>query len=155
MSKTNAMRILESAGIEYSAHSYDVDEEDLTGITVANKIGAAPESVFKTLVTTGDKTGTTIFCIPVTSELNLKKAAAVSGNKKIEMIKMKDLQPLTGYIRGGCSPVGMKKQFPTFIDETAVLYDLICVSAGIRGTQIKVSPEKLAAVTGAVFVEIS
>ncbi|NUN08864.1 MAG: Cys-tRNA(Pro) deacylase [Ignavibacteriaceae bacterium] len=155
MSKTNAMRILESAGIDYTAHSYDVDEEDLTGITVANKIGAEPESVFKTLVTTGDKTGTTIFCIPVTSELSLKKAAAVSGNKKIEMIKMKDLQPLTGYIRGGCSPVGMKKQFPTFIDETAVLYDLICVSAGVRGTQIKVSPEKLAAVTGAVFAEIS
>lgn len=149
------MRILESAGIDYTAHSYDVDEEDLTGITVANKIGAEPESVFKTLVTTGDKTGTTIFCIPVTSELSLKKAAAVSGNKKIEMIKMKDLQPLTGYIRGGCSPVGMKKQFPTFIDETAVLYDLICVSAGVRGTQIKVSPEKLAAVTGAVFAEIS
>lgn len=149
------MRILESAGIEYSAHTYEVDDEDLTGITVAKKIGADPESVFKTLVTTGDKTGTTIFCIPVTSELNLKKAAAVSGNKKIEMIKMKDLQPLTGYIRGGCSPVGMKKQFPTFIDETAILYDYISVSAGVRGTQIKVSPEKLAAVTGAVFADIS
>ncbi len=155
MTKTNAMRILESAGIEYTAHEYDVNEDDLTGITVANKIGAEPESVFKTLVTTGDKTGLTVFCIPVTSELDLKKAAAVSGNKKVEMIKMKDLQPLTGYIRGGCSPIGMKKLFPTYIDETAILYDVISVSAGTRGVQIKLSPEKLREVVNAEFTDVS
>lgn len=148
------MRILESAGIAYTTHSYDVDEDDLSGITVANKIGAEPESVFKTLVTTGDKTGTTVFCIPVTSELNLKKAAAASGNKKIELIKMKDLQPLTGYIRGGCSPIGMKKHFPTYIDETAILFEHIYVSAGVRGTQLKLNPEKLKELLGAEFVDL-
>jgi len=154
MTKTNAMRIIESAGIEYTAHEYDVDEDDLTGITVANKIGAEPESVFKTLVTSGDKTGYTVFCIPVTSELDLKKAAAASGNKKIEMIKMKDLQPVTGYIRGGCSSIGMKKHFPTYIDETAILFDVISVSAGVRGTQMKLNPEKLKEVLRGEFVDL-
>ncbi len=143
MSKTNAIRILESHKIKFETVSYEVDENDLSGITVANKINAEPESVFKTLVCVGDKTGYVVFCIPVTQELNLKKAAAVSGNKKVEMIKLKDLFPLTGYVRGGCSPIGMKKLFPTYIDETAQLFEKIFVSAGMRGMQIKLSPDDL------------
>jgi Cys-tRNA(Pro)/Cys-tRNA(Cys) deacylase len=143
MSKTNVIRILEAAGILHTAHDYDVNEDDLSGETVAKKIGAEPESVFKTLVTTGDKNSIFVFCIPVTTELNLKKAALASGNKKIEMIKMKDLLPLTGYIRGGCSPIGMKKKFPTFIDETAQIFDKIYISAGIRGTQVCLPPDDL------------
>jgi Cys-tRNA(Pro)/Cys-tRNA(Cys) deacylase len=143
MSKTNAIRILESHKIKFETVSYEVDENDLSGITVANKINAEPESVFKTLVCVGDKTGYVVFCIPVTQELNLKKAATASGNKKVEMIKLKDLFPLTGYVRGGCSPIGMKKLFPTYIDETAQLFEMIFVSAGMRGMQIKLSPDDL------------
>lgn len=143
MSKTNAIRILESHKIKFETVSYEVDENDLSGITVANKINAEPESVFKTLVCVGDKTGYVVFCIPVTQELNLKKAATASGNKKVEMIKLKDLFPLTGYVRGGCSPIGMKKLFPTYIDETAQLFEMIFLSAGMRGMQIKLSPDDL------------
>lgn len=137
MSKTNAIRILESRKIEFEIFSYDVDENDLSGITVSNKINAEPESVFKTLAYIGDKTGHIVFCIPVTEELNLKKAATASGNKKVEMIKLKDLLPLTGYIRGGCSPIGMKKFYQIYINETAQLFDKIYVSAGVRGMQMK------------------
>jgi len=143
MSKTNAIRILESHKIRFEAISYNVDEYDLSGETVALKIGANPESVFKTLVCVGDKSGHIVFCIPVTQELNLKKAAAASKNKKVEMIKLKDLLPLTGYIRGGCSPIGMKKLLPTYIDETAQLFENIYVSAGVRGLQMKLFPEDL------------
>jgi len=149
--KTNAIRILEKENISHSIHTYDVDESDLSGITVANKIGAEPERVFKTLVTRGDKTGITVFCIPVTEELNLKKAAVASGNKKIEMIKEKELLPLTGYVKGGCSPIGMKKKFPTYIDETALLFDEIFVSAGVRGMQVRLKPEDLKNLTSAVL----
>jgi len=113
MSKTNAVRILDSNNISYSLHSYDVDESDLSGISVALKIGADADSVFKTIVASGDKIGTSIFCIPVSTELNLKKAASASGNKNIELVKVKDLLSLTGYIRGGCSPIGMKKNSPS------------------------------------------
>jgi Cys-tRNA(Pro)/Cys-tRNA(Cys) deacylase len=154
MSKTNAVRILESNNIPHTLHEYETVEEDLSGETVAKKIGADVDEVFKTLVTTGDKTGTTIFCIPVSAELNLKKAAQASSNKKIEMIKTKDLFPLTGYIRGGCSPVGMKKKFPAYIDETAELFDLIYVSAGIRGMQMKLSPADLVKVTEAKYADL-
>lgn len=154
MSKTNAVRIIESMGIEYSLYSYDVNEDDLTGITVANKINADPDSVFKTLVAVGDKTGYVVFCIPVTQELNLKKAAIVSGNKKVEMIKVKDLLQVTGYIRGGCSPVGMKKKFPVFIDETAQLFDYVYFSAGVRGTQIKIKSENFPKVCEGEFADL-
>jgi Cys-tRNA(Pro)/Cys-tRNA(Cys) deacylase len=143
MSKTNAIRILESKKINFETRSYEVDENDLSGITVANKIGADSETVFKTLVCVGDKTGIVVFCIPVITELNLKKAALASRNKKVEMIKLSELLPLTGYVRGGCSPIGMKKLFPTYIDETAQLFNKIFVSAGVRGTQIKISPDDL------------
>ncbi len=155
MSKTNAIRIIESHKILFNTVSYEVDENDLSGETVAKKINADPESVFKTLVCIGDKSGHIVFCIPVTQELNLKKAATASGNKKVEMIKLKDLLPLTGYIRGGCSPVGMKKLFPTYIDETAQLFQDIYVSAGVRGTQIKINPEDLKNIVNGIFTDLT
>lgn len=149
--KTNAVRLLESNNIPYSTLTYEVDESDLSGLTVANKIGVDAERVFKTLVTRGEKTGVNVFCIPVTEELNLKKAALACGDKKIEMIKEKELLPLTGYIKGGCSPIGMKKHYPTFIDETAQLFDEISVSAGIRGMQIMIKPNDLVEVVKGKF----
>lgn len=154
MPKTNAIRILESKGISFRAFEYDVDEDDLSGETVANKIGADPDSVFKTLVGRGDKTGLTVFCIPVTAELDLKNAAVASGNKRVEMIKQKELLPLTGYVKGGCSPIGMKKLYPTYIDETAQLFDKIYFSAGVRGTQILMNPDDLINVVEGEFVEL-
>ncbi len=154
MSKTNAVRILEAGGISYETVNYDVDENDLSGVTVAKKIGANPEVVFKTLVANGDKNGINIFCIPVNAELNLKKAASASDNKKIEMIGVKDLFSITGYIRGGCSPIGMKKNFPTYIEETIQLFDKVFISAGIRGTQLYLSPKDLQEITNAYFVDL-
>lgn len=152
--KTNAVRLLESVNIPHSTLTYEVDENDLSGISVANKIGIEPEKVFKTLVTRGEKTGVNVFCIPVTEELNLKKAAVACNDKKIEMIKEKELLPLTGYIKGGCSPIGMKKHYPTFIDETAQLFDEISVSAGIRGMQIMIKPENLLKIVEGIFADL-
>jgi Cys-tRNA(Pro)/Cys-tRNA(Cys) deacylase len=154
MSKTNAIRILESQKIKFEIVSYEVDENDLSGETVAFKVGVDPETVYKTLVCIGDKTGHVVFCIPVITELNLKKAATASGNKKVEMIKLKDLFPITGYIRGGCSPVGMKKLFPTYIDETAQLFENIYVSAGVRGTQMKLSPDDLLKIVDGSYADL-
>lgn len=154
MSKTNAIRILESNKIKFESINYEVDENDLSGETVALKVGVDPETVFKTLVCIGDQTGHIVFCIPVTTELDLKKAATASGNKKVEMIKLKDLLPLTGYIRGGCSPIGMKKLFPTYIDETAQLFEQICISAGVRGMQIKLNSDELLNIVNAVYKDL-
>ena len=154
MSKTNAIRILEAQKINHSVHAYEVDEDDLSGTTVAHKIGAAEETVFKTLVAEGEKNGINVFCVPVTEELNLKKAASASGNKKIEMVKVKDLFDLTGYIRGGCSPIGMKKNYPVYMEETAQLFEAVYVSAGTRGMQVKISPIDLAEVTGLTFTDL-
>lgn len=154
MSKTNAVRILDAKKINYSLHTYEVDEENLDAVTVANKINAEPESVFKTLVARGDKNGINVFCIPGNMELDLKKSASISGNKKIEMIKVKEITDLTGYIRGGCSPIGMKKEYPTYIDETCNLFDEIYISAGVRGTQIKISPNDLKELINAVFADL-
>lgn len=154
MQKTNAMRILESNNISYKYFEYDVDENDLSGVTVAKKINASKDEVFKTLVASGDKTGYCVFCIPVEFELNLKKAAYASSNKSVELIKQKDLLNITGYIRGGCSPIGMKKQFPTYLDETAQLFDEIFVSAGIRGIQIKLNPNDLSKLLNAHFADL-
>ena len=154
MSKTNVIRILELNGIKHSVHTYEIDEDDLSGTTVARKIGADETTVFKTLVANGDKNGINIFCLPVAEELNLKKAAAVSNNKKIEMIKVKELFPITGYIRGGCSPIGMKKHFPTYIEETAQLFGKIYISAGIRGMQVCLSPDNLIKITGARYADL-
>lgn len=154
MNKTNAVRIIETAKVDYSTHIYNVDENDLSGIKVAKKINAEPESVFKTLVAHGDKTGIIVFCIPVTEELNLKKAAKESGNKKVELIKAKELLPLTGYVRGGCSPIGMKKKYPVFLDETVNLFDKIYVSAGIRGMQVCLAPKDLTELTEANLCDV-
>ncbi len=154
MSKTNAVRILEANKIPHDTVSYEVDENDLSGTSVANKIETDAEKVFKTLVANGDKNGINIFCIPVAAELNLKKAASASANKKIEMIKVKDLLSVTGYIRGGCSPIGMKKNFPTYIEETIQLFDKVFVSAGIRGMQISISPNDLQKITNANLADL-
>lgn len=147
--------MLEAAGIPFRTAEYEVDESDLSGIHVAEQLGQPPEQVFKTLVLKGEKTGYLVCCIPVNEELDLKKAAKAAKDKKVEMIPMKDLLSVTGYIRGGCSPVGMKKKFPTFIDETAVLFDEIAVSAGIRGAQIIISPDSLCEFVNGLMTELT
>lgn len=148
------MRLLDAAKIPYKTAEYEVDENDLSGIHVAEQLGQPAEQVFKTLVLKGERTGFFVCCIPVDKELDLKKAAKAAGDKKAEMLPLKDLLPTTGYIRGGCSPVGMKKKFPTFIDETAELFDEIAVSAGVRGEQIIVNGEALAEYLGAKLADL-
>ncbi len=149
MTKTNVMRLLDAAGIRYRTAEYEFDERDLSGKHAAEQLDLPAEQVFKTLVARGDKTGPVVFCIPVLDELDLRRAASVSGNKKVELIHLKELLPLTGYLRGGCSPIGMKKKFPTYIDETCILFDEIAVSAGARGKQIILAPDDLIAYTSA------
>ena len=143
MTRTNVMRLLDAAKIQYHTAEYAFDENDLSGLHAAEGIGMPPEQIFKTLVAHGDRCGYAVFCIPVCCELDLKKAAKAAGDKKIELIHVKDLLATTGYIRGGCSPIGMKKPFPTYLDETAQLYDEIGVSAGQRGCQSLRAPEDL------------
>lgn len=155
MIKTNVMRLLDAAGIPYRAMEYEVDENNLGGEHVAELIGMPPEQVFKTLVARGEKKGVVVFCIPVNLELNLKKAAGVIGDKKLEMLPVKELLNTTGYIRGGCSPIGMKKSFPTYMDETAILYDEITVSAGVRGCQLCIPRELLISYVGAKLYDIT
>lgn len=154
MTKTNALRILEANEVPFSVHEYDPSDGKIDGVSVAAKIGRESEIVFKTLVTTSKTTGLNVFVIPVECELDLKKAAVAAGDKYIEMIKSKYLEPQTGYIHGGCSPVGMKKSFPTFIEETAQLLDTMIVSAGRIGLQAELSPGDLARVTGAAFRDL-
>lgn len=154
-SKTNAVRLLEAAGIPFELGEYEVDEEDLSGVHAAEMIGMPPEQVFKTLVARGDRNGIAVFCIPVAEELDLKRAAAVSGNKSLQMVHVRELLTLTGYIRGGCSPVGMKKHYPTYVDETCILFDRIAVSAGRRGLQLLISPDDLCAFLGAQQVRLT
>ena len=154
-SKTNAVRLVEQAGIPCREVFYQFDENDLNGNHAAAAIGFPPEQVFKTLIARGVKTGINVFCIPVCFELDLKKAAKVAGDKNMELIHVKELLQLTGYVRGGCSPVGMKKKYPTYFDETCQLYDEIAVSAGERGHQMLVPPEALANLVGADLVDIT
>lgn len=151
---TNVMRLLETAGISYGTKEYEYDESDLSGVHAARVLGLDPDMVFKTLVLKGDKTGYFVCVIPVALEVDLKKAAAVTGNKKCDLIPVKELLPLTGYIRGGCSPIGMKKQFPTYIDETATLCDVISVSAGQRGVQVLLSPDELLEYIKATYADL-
>ena len=153
--KTNAMRLIQQAKLVYREASYDYDVNDLSGIHAAAAISMPPEQVFKTLVARGDRNGINVFCIPVCCELDFKKAAKVSGNKKIEMVPVKELQPLTGYIRGGCSPIGMKKHYPTYFDETCILWDEIAVSAGARGHQIIMAPEQLVDFVKGTMVDLT
>ena len=154
MTKTNAVRILESANVAYTAHEYDVTDGEISGIAVAIKINQEPERVFKTLVAEGKTTGLNVFVIPSNVELDLKKAAQTTGDKYVEMLKSRELESKTGYVHGGCSPIGMKKRFPTFIDETAQLYDTINVSGGRIGLQIELSPDDLAKLTEAKFYDL-
>jgi len=151
---TNVMRLLEKAAIAYETKEYEFDESDLSGVHVASVLGMDPDMVFKTLVLRGDKTGYFVCVIPTAYEIDLKKAASVTGDKKCDLIAVKELLPLTGYMRGGCSPVGMKKQFPTYIDETATLQEKISVSAGQRGIQVIISPEALADYIGASYADL-
>lgn len=143
MKKTNAVRLLDQHNIAYELVEYPVDETDLSASTVANKLGQNVNQIFKTLVLRGDKTGLFVCVVPGNEEVNLKKAAKLSGNKKAEMILMKELLPLTGYIRGGCTPIGMKKPYPNFIHESCLSFDSIYISAGQRGMQIKLKPKDL------------
>ena len=154
INKTNAARLLDKAKVKYELIPYEVDENDLSAPHVAESLGEDIEQVFKTLVLHGEKSGYFVCVIPGEHEVNLKKAAKVSGNKKCDLIPMKELLPLTGYIRGGCSPVGMKKKYPTYFDETCILYEEIAVSAGARGHQMLVPPEALAELVGAKLVDI-
>ena len=147
--KTNAARLLDAAGIKYELIPYEVDENNLDAGHVAAQLGEDLDCVFKTLVLRGDKSGLFVCVVPGSTEVDLKVAAKISGNKNCEMIHVKELLPLTGYIRGGCSPIGMKKPYPTFIHETALLYDYIYISAGVRGLQIRISPSDLISFVGA------
>lgn len=155
MNKTNALRLLEQARIPFEVREYEFDENDLDGSHAADALGLARERVFKTLVARGASGSLLVFCVPVSGELDLKKAARAAKEKSVELIHVKELVPLTGYMRGGCSPVGMKKQFPTYIDETAVLFDSVGFSAGARGMQMLLDPEALAAHISAEFCELT
>ena len=153
--KTNVMRLLTKAGIPYETAEYAYSEDDLSGTHAADVLGLPYERVYKTLMLKGDRTGYFVCVIPVDREVDLKAAARISGNKRAEMIPMKDLLPVTGYIRGGCSPVGMKKQFPAYIDAQAAEQERISVSAGQRGVQVILNPEALAEYIGAEFIDIT
>lgn len=152
--KTNVMRILEREGVTYRVHTYS-PETGIDGVSVARALGQDPQAVFKTLVTQGKSRAMFVFVIPVAATLNLKRAAAACGEKAIEMLPQKLLLPSTGYIHGGCSPVGMKKALPTFIDETAQLFDTICVSAGKIGAQVELAPDSLCRLTGAAYAPLT
>lgn len=153
--KTNVARLLDKAGIRYELVPYEVDETDLSAGHIASQLDEPVEQVFKTLVMEGDRTGHFVCVIPGNREVDLKAAAKVSGNKKCDLIPMKELLPLTGYVRGGCSPVGMKKPFPTYFDSSASLHPFIYVSAGVRGLQLKISPSDIVEYVGASLAEIS
>ncbi len=152
--KTNAARILDSLGIPYVLHMYDVDESDLSAVHVAQMLGAEPYSVFKTLPARTEKRDVCMFCIPGPAELDLKKAAKASGCKSIEMVPLKELFALTGYMRGGCSPVGAKKPYPVYLDELAFAFDRIFVSAGRRGMNFELAPDELARATEATITDL-
>lgn len=154
MTKTNAMRMLDAAKIPYRTLEYEVDENDLSGMHIAETLGFPPERMFKTLVAKGDKTGALVFCIPVAAEIDLRRAASITGNKKIEMVHVKDLLALTGYVRGGVSPIGMKKKFPTYMDGSALAFEEITVSSGMRGAQLLVGREALLRFIGAKTADL-
>lgn len=154
INKTNAARLLDKAKIKYELVPYEVDENDLAAMHIATQLGEDIRQVFKTLVLKGDKTGHFVCVVPGDAEVDLKKAAKVSGNKKVDLIPMKELLPTTGYIRGGCSPVGMKKAFPTYFYSTCMDFDYIYVSAGVRGLQLKIAPADLVKYVRASVAEI-
>lgn len=155
MKKTNAARILDGLKISYELREYEVDENDLSAENVANKVRLPLEQVFKTLVARGDKTGVILTCIPGDVELDLKATAVLSGNKRVELVAMKEIQQLTGYIRGGVSPLGTKKKYPLYIDESALAYEVISISAGMRGMQIFINPNDLIKAVDAATGELN
>jgi Cys-tRNA(Pro)/Cys-tRNA(Cys) deacylase len=152
--RTNVLRLLDAAGIGYETREYPVDEADLSGVHAAELLGIPAERVFKTLVLRGAGGAYYVCCIPVAEELDLKKAARLTGEKSIGLLPLRELRPVTGYVRGGCSPIGMRKAFPTFIDETAELFDRISVSAGLRGLQVILAPGDLLSFTGATLGDL-
>ncbi|WP_395531698.1 Cys-tRNA(Pro) deacylase [Enterococcus lactis] len=152
--KTNAIRMVEQKKIPYTEHEYEWDENHLSASSVAEELPESQSRIFKTLVAVGNVTGPLVAVIPGEAELNLKKLAKVSGNKKVEMLHLKDLEATTGYIRGGCSPIGMKKLFPTYLDQIAENYDQIIVSAGRRGLQMELAPQDICALTSGQFADI-
>ena len=152
MTKTNAIRILDRLGIHYELCHYEVDPEDLSAETVARKVGLPPEQVFKTLVARGDRCGVCLAVIPASGVLNLKALAAASGDRKAETVPLKEVQPVTGYVRGGVTALACKKAYPVYVDETIELFDVISVSAGVRGTQVFLSPADYLRATSAVIV---
>ena len=152
--KTNAIRMVEQKKIPYTEHEYEWDESHLSASSVAEQLPESQSRIFKTLVAVGNVTGPLVAVIPGEAELNLKKLAKVSGNKKVEMLHLKDLEATTGYIRGGCSPIGMKKLFPTYLDQIAENYDQIIVSAGRRGLQMELAPQDICALTSGQFADI-
>jgi Cys-tRNA(Pro)/Cys-tRNA(Cys) deacylase len=153
--KTNAMRMLDIAGIEYDVRYYEIDDDEFSGEAVSALTGVPSERCFKTLCATGTKRGVLVFVIPVSDELDLKAAATAAGDKAVEMAHTKDLQSLTGYVRGGVSPVGMKKLYPTFFDETAMLFDVISISGGVKGCSLLVDPQKVVEYLGAVHAPLT
>ncbi|EME3508159.1 Cys-tRNA(Pro) deacylase [Enterococcus faecium] len=152
--KTNAIRMVEQKKIPYTEHEYEWDENHLSASSVAEQLPESQSRIFKTLVAVGNVTGPLVAVIPGEAELNLKKLAKVSGNKKVEMLHLKDLEATTGYIRGGCSPIGMKKLFPTYLEQIAENYDQIIVSAGRRGLQMELAPQDICALTSGQFADI-
>ena len=154
MTKTNAVRILEAHGVPFELLSYEYDEATSGAVVAAEKLGVSPERVFKTLVAFADAAAVQVFCIPGDATLDRKKAAAAAGARRVELVPVKDLFELTGYIRGGCSPVGMKKPYPVLIDEIATAFDWILINAGSRGLQARIDPVKLAEVVGARFADL-
>lgn len=154
INKTNAARLLDRAGIHYELIPYEVDEQNLAASHVAEQLGEDIAQVFKTLVLRGDKTGLLVCVVPGDAEVDLKKAARASGNKHVEMIHLKELLTATGYIRGGCSPIGMKKSYPTYIHQSCLDFEAIYISAGVRGLQIRIAPEELVRFIGAEVTEL-
>ncbi|MCR4963832.1 MAG: Cys-tRNA(Pro) deacylase [Firmicutes bacterium] len=152
--KTNAMRLLDEAGLAYTAHSYNADDGKIDGLSVAAKIAMPAEQVYKTLVTQGNSGDYFVFVLPVGAELDLKKAAKAAKQKHVEMIPVKDILRVTGYIRGGCSPIGMKKSYPTFVEEEAMLYDTIVFSGGKIGAQIEMNPDALIEWIGGAYAPL-
>jgi len=153
--KTNAIRLVESAGIPHRIIPYEYDEDNLDALSVAVKLGVPGEQVFKTLVTRNEHDMIFIICIPGTGSINFKKAAKITGSKKIDMIAVKELLPLTGYVRGGCSPIGMKKKYPLYVDELAGVFDSIFISAGIKGLQIEIAPDDLLRICDGTLADLT
>ncbi len=155
MSKTNACRILDSLGVHYTLRDYEVDPDDLSAETVAAKVGLPAEQVFKTLAVRGDRNGVSVAVIPGNFELDLKALATLTGDRKVELLPLREVQSVTGYIRGGVTALGMKKDYPVFVDETMEIWDEVAVSAGVRGTQIVLSPAEYLRATSATIGEIA